>query len=258
LAPPGAGKGTQAQRLSEHFGIETISTGDMLRQEVADKTPCGLAAKEYLDRGDLVPDELIRDIVAARLREADAKGGFILDGYPRNLSQAEEASQMARDTGITIDGAVYLDVSPAELLRRLLGRSGEQSRSDDKEATIRHRLDVFDNLTRPLVDYFRERGLLISVDGEQPVETVTQDIIHQLAARSPASSLAPSTPASSLAPSTPASSLGATAPSASASASSLGASTPASALGATAPSAAGSGATPSPGPDRPKPDGGSR
>lgn len=182
LAPPGAGKGTQARRLSEHYGIEHISTGDLLRQEVAAGTPLGRSAKEYLDRGDLVPDALIRDIVIEHVTEADGKGGFLLDGYPRNLAQAEEAARMARDQGITVDGAVYLDVSQEELLRRLLERSRTESRSDDNVETIRHRLEVFDSQTRPLAEYFGERGLLISVDGEQPVERVTQDIIDQLAA----------------------------------------------------------------------------
>jgi len=181
LAPPGAGKGTQAERLSQHYGIEHISTGDQLRQEVAAGTPLGRQAKEYLDRGDLVPDELMRDIVIEHVTEADRKGGFLLDGYPRNLAQAEEAGRMARDQGITVDGAVYLDVSQEELLRRLLARANTQSRSDDNEETIRHRLEVFDSQTRPLADYFRQRGLLISVDGEQPVEAVTEDIIKQLA-----------------------------------------------------------------------------
>jgi adenylate kinase len=183
LAPPGAGKGTQAKRLSQHYGIEHISTGDLLRREVAAGTPLGRQAKQYLDRGDLVPDQLLRDIVVEHVTEADGRGGFLLDGYPRNLAQAEEASRLARDQGITFDGAVYLDVSQEELLRRLLERAGTQSRSDDNEETIRHRIEVFDSQTRPLADYFRERGLLISVDGEQPVEAVTKDIIDQLAAK---------------------------------------------------------------------------
>ncbi|MDQ6617249.1 MAG: adenylate kinase [Actinomycetota bacterium] len=184
LAPPGAGKGTQARRLAQHYGIEHISTGDMLRQEVAAATPLGLQAGDYLDRGDLVPDELIREMVIRRINEADRTGGFLLDGYPRNLAQAEEAGQLARDNNIQINGAVYLDVRQEELLRRLLERGGHESRSDDNEATIRHRLEVFDTQTRPLAEYFGQRGQLVSVDGEQPVEKVTQDIINQLSARS--------------------------------------------------------------------------
>jgi adenylate kinase len=182
VAPPGAGKGTQARRLAEHFGIEAISSGDLLRQEVAAATPLGVAARSYLDRGDLVPDELVRDMVLARVLEANAKGGFLLDGYPRNLAQAEEARCLARDHGITIDAAIYLAVRREELLRRLLGRAGTESRGDDQEATIRHRLEVFESQTRPLLEYYRERGLLLSVDGEQTVESVTADIISQWAA----------------------------------------------------------------------------
>jgi adenylate kinase len=183
LAPPGAGKGTQAQRLSQYYGIEHISTGDLLRREVAAGTDLGEQVKGYLEAGDLVPDELVRDIVVQRVTEANAKGGFLLDGWPRNRSQAEEAAALARDHGITVDGAVYLDVRPDELLRRLLARAKSESRSDDNEATIRRRLKVFEDQTRPLADYFRERGVLISVDGEQPVEKVTEDIIRQLQQR---------------------------------------------------------------------------
>lgn len=182
VAPPGAGKGTQARALSEHYGIEAISTGDLLRQEAAAGTPLGVAARSYLDRGDLVPDDLVRDMVMARVIAADATGGFLLDGYPRNLAQAEEARCLARDYGIAVTAAISLDVGRHELLRRLLGRAGAESRGDDKEATIRHRLDVFDTQTRPLLDYYRERGLLVSVDGEQAVDKVTADIVAALAA----------------------------------------------------------------------------
>jgi adenylate kinase len=180
LAPPGAGKGTQAHRLAEHFGIEHISTGDLLRQEVAAGTPFGLQAKEFLDRGDLVPDGLIRDMVVDRLIEADARGGFLLDGYPRNRAQAEQAQRMAAEHGITLDGAIYLDVGRDEALRRILGRAGADGRTDDRADTVRHRLDVFDHATRPLAGYYRDRGLLIAIDGEQPVDQVTAEILDRL------------------------------------------------------------------------------
>jgi adenylate kinase len=186
LAPPGAGKGTQAKRLAQFYGVEAISSGDLLRREVAQGTPLGRQAKEYLDRGDLVPDELVTDIVLEHVAGADARGGFILDGYPRNLTQAKEAAELARDHEIGIDGAIYLDVDKDELLRRLLHRGETGSRSDDEEMTIRHRLDVFDSATRPLLDYYRDRGVLITVNGQQPVEQVTEDIVAQLAARAPA------------------------------------------------------------------------
>ncbi len=180
LAPPGAGKGTQARRLSQHYGIENISTGDLLRRQVAAATPLGQQARPYVERGDLVPDELLREMVVKTVTEADRKGGFVLDGYPRTLAQAEEARNLARDHGISIDAAVYLEVRPEELERRLLGRATTEGRSDDDRATIRHRLDVFEERTRPLLDYFKERGLLVTVDGEQPVEKVTRDMIDQL------------------------------------------------------------------------------
>ncbi len=194
LAPPGAGKGTQAKRLSDRFGIEHISTGDLLRQEVASGTPLGLQAQEYLDRGDLVPDELIRDMVIDRVTAADARGGFLLDGYPRNLAQAEEARRLAHDRGIDIGGAIYLDVGRDESLRRMLGRAAGQARGDDREETIRHRLDVYDRETRPLADYYRDRGLLLAVDGEQSPDQVTADILSQLAGRPATPSPAPGRP----------------------------------------------------------------
>lgn len=183
VAPPGSGKGTQARRLSERYGIEHISSGDLLRRQVALGTELGKEARAYLDRGDLVPDHLIADMVVQAVTAADARGGFLLDGYPRNLSQAKEAEALARNRGLTLDGAVYLDVHRAELLRRLLGRAGAESRGDDVEATIRHRLDVYDSQTHPLVDYYAERGLLIPVDGEQPVAKVTEDIVDAVEAR---------------------------------------------------------------------------
>lgn len=177
VAPPGAGKGTQARQLSEHYGIPIISTGELLRREVAAGTPLGHRVAGYVDRGDLVPDDLVRDLILGAVVAADEKGGFLLDGYPRTLTQAEEARRLARERGIEIDAAIDLEVSPEELLRRLLGRSVTQSRSDDREATIRHRLEVFEQQTRPLIDYYRERGILVAVNGEQPVEKVTAAII---------------------------------------------------------------------------------
>lgn len=184
LAPPGAGKGTQARRLAQYYGIEDISTGALLRREVAGGTALGREATRYLDCGDLVPDELMLDMVVEAVTEADRKGGFVLDGYPRNLAQAEAAQQLARTHGIGIDGVVLLEVGQDELRRRLLRRgAGAESRSDDNIETIRHRLEVFESETRPLVAYFAARDLLIAVDGEQPVEQVTEDIVDRLAGR---------------------------------------------------------------------------
>ena len=184
IAPPGAGKGTQAKAVSAHYGIDTISTGELLRREVAAGTRLGLSVREYLDRGDLVPDPLMRDLVTAAVQEADRRGGFLLDGYPRTLAQAEEGRRWAREQAMPVDAAIYLEVSPPELLRRLLGRSGAEGRSDDREATIRHRLEVFETTTRPLLDLYRELGILLTVDGEQSVEAVTADILAGLSSGS--------------------------------------------------------------------------
>lgn len=183
VAPPGAGKGTQARLLSERYHVEHISSGELFRREVTAGTPLGRQVQGYLDRGDLVPDDLVRDLVTAKVAEADARGGFLLDGYPRTRAQAEDAARLARERGVRLNGAVYLDVHRDELLRRLLSRSQKEARSDDDEATIRRRLQVFEEQTRPLLDYFRERDLLISVNGEQAVDQVTKDIVDQLAAR---------------------------------------------------------------------------
>jgi adenylate kinase len=181
IAPPGAGKGTQAARISEHFGIEHIASGDLLREEVAAGTELGQQAKIYLDLGDLVPDDLVLAMISARVAEANRKGGFVLDGFPRNLQQAEAAQRLLEEQGATLDAVVFLDVSHDESLRRLLGRAGQQGRSDDEEQTIRHRLDVFETQTKPLVNYYEDRGLLIRIDGEQPVDKVTEEILKQLA-----------------------------------------------------------------------------
>jgi adenylate kinase len=183
LAPPGAGKGTQATRLAEHFGIEHIASGDLLREEIAVGTPLGQAAKEYLDRGDLVPDEVVVAMVAGRVLAANEKGGFVLDGFPRNIHQAEEARRMAADAGVNLDAVIYLHVNDEELLRRLLSRAKREGRSDDQVAVIRHRLDVFNQITKLLIDYFDQLGLLLRINGEQPVDAVTQEILQRLAVK---------------------------------------------------------------------------
>jgi adenylate kinase len=183
MGPPGAGKGTQAKRLAAQFGIEHISTGELLRQEVTAGTPVGQQAEEYLDRGDLVPDDLVRDMLLKRLIEADGRGGFLLDGYPRNLAQAEEARRLATERGIGVDAVVALDVSQDEARRRLLGRAGDQDRSDDRGTIIGRRLEVFEHATRPILDFYRDQGVpVITVDGEQPADQVTQEILEKLAA----------------------------------------------------------------------------
>jgi len=181
LAPPGAGKGTQAQRLSKHFGIEHISTGELLRQEVAAGTPIGLAVAEYVKRGDLVPDEIIFALVVDRVIEASRRGGYILDGFPRNLRQAEQARKVALELGVQIEAAIYIEVSREVAIARLLGRSSDEGRDDDNMAVILHRLEVFERETMPVVAYYQSLGILVQVNGEQPPDQATADILDRLA-----------------------------------------------------------------------------
>lgn len=179
LAYPGAGKGTQATKLAAHYGIEHLSSGDLLRDEVAHGTKIGRIAAGYLDRGDLVPDELVFEILSNRVHEAARHGGYVLDGFPRTLHQAEEAYTLAQSLeGVTLQGVVYLRVSRDELHHRLQERAGREGRSDDTETGIAHRFEVFDAQTQPLLDFYANRGLLIDIDGEQSVEEVFADIIN--------------------------------------------------------------------------------
>jgi adenylate kinase len=174
IAPPGAGKGTQAERLSAHFAVSDISTGDVFRREVAAGTPVGTEVKGYLDRGDLVPDGLVGRIVRREIERAIAEtGGYLLDGFPRTVAQAEAAYALASELGITAHAALTFDVPREVLLKRLLGRGSKGGRTDDEEATIRHRLDVYDAQTAPLLDYYATRGLLIRLDANRPVDEVT-------------------------------------------------------------------------------------
>jgi adenylate kinase len=181
LAPPGAGKGTQAERISTHFGIPHISTGDLFRHHIAEGTPIGLEAKEYLDRGDLVPDDVVLIIVREAIEAAvTSSGGYLLDGFPRNLAQARLGYHLAAELGATVHAVLHLEVSEEELLRRLLARGADGGRTDDNEGTIRHRLDVYQTQTLPLLDYYKGRGVLVSVDGEQPVDAVTAESLAAL------------------------------------------------------------------------------
>ena len=177
LGPPGAGKGTQAARVACQFGCPHIATGDIFRANVAEGTELGRAAQEYMDRGDLVPDELVIAMVMERLAEPDCDGGFVLDGFPRTVNQAEALDRRLVDLGSPLEAALSFDVAEEELLRRLAGRAAAQHRADDAEQTIRHRLEVFGIKTRPLIDYYAHRGLLIKVDAIGPIEVVTKRIL---------------------------------------------------------------------------------
>jgi adenylate kinase len=180
LGPPGAGKGTQAVRLAEHFGCADIATGDIFRANVAEGTGLGRIAQEYMDRGDLVPDQVVISMVMARLAEPDCSRGFVLDGFPRTVAQAEALDARLAQLGTPLDAALNFEITEEELLRRLAGRAAQLHRSDDSEQTIRHRLEVFAIKTRPLIDYYAHRSLLVNVDAIGPVEVVTKRILDDL------------------------------------------------------------------------------
>jgi adenylate kinase len=181
LAPPGAGKGTQAKIISAHFGIPHISTGDLFRRNVADGTPLGLKVKSYLDSGDLVPDDVVIQLVRAAIEQAMVEsGGYLLDGFPRSLDQARLGYRLAKELGATVYAVLHYECSDAEVIRRLLARGAQAGRTDDNEATIRHRLEVYHRETAPLLDYYRGRGLLVNVNAEQPVEEVTAQSLAAL------------------------------------------------------------------------------
>ena len=203
LGPPGAGKGTQARELSREWGVPQIATGEMLRDAVAAGTPLGREAKRVMDSGGLVPDDVMIGLIAERLRQPDAARGFILDGFPRTIAQAEALDRLLKDLGHSLDAVLYFQVSEPELLRRLTGRrlcrqcqtayhlvsapprrpgvcdrcGGElYQRPDDSEETVRRRLDVYSRQTAPLLDYYGGRGRLTTIDGEGSVESIAAAI----------------------------------------------------------------------------------
>ncbi len=180
LAPPGAGKGTQGKLLSEHYGIPHIATGDLLRDHVERGTEVGREVKSQLDRGELVSDQLVLKMVQGALESGDAPSGYILDGFPRTVHQAVEGRMAAEPLGLAAQAAIYLAADEAELVRRLLHRAEEEGRKDDTEEVIRQRLETYQNETAPVIDHYRDRGMLIEVDGMQPIEKVTDDIVALL------------------------------------------------------------------------------
>lgn len=210
LGPPGAGKGTQARTLAAAEGVVQIATGDMLREAVAGGTRLGLEAKSYMDRGALVPDEVVIGLVAERLDRDDARKGFVLDGFPRTVAQAEALERLLKDRNLAVDRVIFFDVSEPELVRRLTGRrvcrqcgtnyhltfsppkragqcdrcGGElYQREDDAEATVRRRLEVYRAQTSPLLDYYRDRGLLTRIAGEGAPEEIAQAIRRAVGSR---------------------------------------------------------------------------
>ena len=182
LGPPGAGKGTQAQRLVAKHGIVQLSTGDMLRAAVAAGTPVGLCAKSIMDRGELVPDEMVVTIIADRIDQPDAKRGFVLDGFPRTVPQAEALVRLLAKRGLKLDGVIQLKVDEGILLKRIETRvaqmtaRGEKLRADDNPDVLKGRLAAYRAQTAPLADYYVSKGMLKSVDGMAPVGDVTAAI----------------------------------------------------------------------------------
>ncbi len=203
LGPPGAGKGTQAERISATFGWKQISTGDIFRAALADGTPLGLEAKKYMEAGELVPDEIVEGIVAERLKEPDLEDGFVLDGFPRNLHQAKALDRMLEENGSKIDLVINIAVDTETLVRRLSGRrvckkcganfhvlfnppskagicdncGGDlYQREDDNEETVRRRLKVYEEQTEPVVSYYKPSGRLVSIDGTGAPDEVFMEI----------------------------------------------------------------------------------
>ena len=180
LGPPGAGKGTQAARVACRFGAPHIATGDIFRANVAEGTGLGRTARKYMDRGDLVPDDVVIAMVIERLAEDDCQAGFVLDGFPRTVNQAEALDLQLVALEAPLHAVLCFEAAEEELLRRLAGRAAAEHRSDDAEQTIRHRLEVFALKTRPLIDYYAHRGLLVNVDAIGPIEVVTKRILDDL------------------------------------------------------------------------------
>jgi len=176
LAPPGGGKGTQGERLAARFGVQHIAAGDLLRAEARAGTPAGHEVAAYQERGDLVPDRIVFDVLTPVVVAAVAHGGYILDGFPRTLPQATAAAELGARLGLTLDATIYLHAPEPVLMQRLLARAGQGGRTDDTAGVIRHRLQVFAETTSPLITYYQRRGILLAVDANQPPESVTAEI----------------------------------------------------------------------------------
>jgi adenylate kinase len=181
VAPPGAGKGTQGALIAAHFGIPHIATGELLRDHVTRRTVLGLDVQEYLDRGELVPDEVVLDMVREAVVAAKAAGGgYVLDGVPRNIAQARTLYLIAVKLGMTADVALHLDAGDAEVTRRLLARAALEHRSDDTAEVIAQRLALYHEVTAPILCWYRDRGILVTVDAMRPVQQVSREILAAL------------------------------------------------------------------------------
>jgi adenylate kinase len=183
IGPPGSGKGTQGERLAERLGLEHIAAGDLLRAEVAAGTPLGRQVAEIMRTGELVPDPVILALLIPRVLAASEIKGYLLDGFPRSVEQAVEARKLADRASAGPNAVLYLDAPRDELVRRIVARAAVEGRADDNPVTVANRLQVFDEATRPLVDYYRERGLLHVVNANQDADAVTRDILAALGVR---------------------------------------------------------------------------
>jgi len=180
LGAPGSGKGTQAARLKDHLQVPHISTGDLLRAEVAAGTPLGLEAKAIMARGDLVSDEILLGMLEDRFSREDTKAGFILDGYPRNLAQAAALDALLKKLGVAFDAAVQLEVDNEQIIARLAGRAQAEGRADDSPESVRHRLNVYDQQTAPVIAFYREHDQLTVVDGVGSLDEVFGRIVKAI------------------------------------------------------------------------------
>ena len=183
IGPPGAGKGTQAARLSEAFQIPAISTGDIFRANVKNETELGLQAKAYMDAGNNVPDSLTNDLITDRLAESDCEAGFLLDGYPRTTDQVRHLDSFLAGGNTELNAVVQLVADPDVVVDRLKKRAIEQGRTDDDESVVRHRMEVYAEQTAPLIDVYRGRGMLVAIDGIGEIRDVTERILTALAAQ---------------------------------------------------------------------------
>ncbi len=180
LGPPGSGKGTQATLLKERLGVPHISTGDLLRSAVADRTPLGLKAKEAMDAGNLVSDDLVLGLIEERMGLQDVKAGYILDGYPRNLAQAHALDDVLGRLALPVQKALSLIVDEEQIVQRLAKRAQEEGRSDDTEEVVRNRLMVYREQTAPVAGYYQSHGLLVEVDGIGTVQQINQRLMEAL------------------------------------------------------------------------------
>lgn len=181
VGPPGAGKGTQALALSQAFGVPAISTGDIFRANVKNETPLGVQAKAFMDAGNNVPDSLTNDLITDRLANEDCAGGFLLDGYPRTTDQVRHLDAFLADHRVSLDAVVQLVADADVVVARCRNRALEQGRSDDSETVVRHRLEIYEEQTAPLIDVYLQRGKVLAIDGIGEIADVTARIISALA-----------------------------------------------------------------------------